>query len=188
MKLNVGCGFNKLDGYLNIDKEIACEPDMVFNVDVNPNYPWPWPDDHFEEVRFWHSLEHMGETFAQYKHIIQQVYRVCKPGATVIVAFPHHRHDSFHDDPIHVRALTSNQFFLLSKEQCDEWSKEGSSNTLLAHYLGVDFRPTNVDMLLDQKWFDVWESGRVTQDQIDKAAVKEANVISEIHVTLKVIE
>ena len=32
LKLNLGCGSNKLEGYINIDGEASCKPDLVLNL------------------------------------------------------------------------------------------------------------------------------------------------------------
>jgi hypothetical protein len=57
MKLNMGCGFHKLDGYVNVDLFPACAPDVVCNLEEPP---WPWQTGTVNEVIFNHSLEHMG--------------------------------------------------------------------------------------------------------------------------------
>ena len=38
MKFNMGCGFKKLEGYVNVDKYPECSPDMQFDLEV---LPWP---------------------------------------------------------------------------------------------------------------------------------------------------
>src|SRR5436189_263389 len=47
MKLNLGCGFNRVDGYWNVDKEPQCKPDQCVDLE---RFPWPWSDNSILEV------------------------------------------------------------------------------------------------------------------------------------------
>ena len=37
MRLNLGCGNSRMDGYLNVDKEAGCKPDKIQDLEV---FPW----------------------------------------------------------------------------------------------------------------------------------------------------
>jgi len=54
-KLNVGCGYDKREGYLNIDVDPACAPDLLI---LNNNYS-TIPRNYFEEVLAKDVLEHI---------------------------------------------------------------------------------------------------------------------------------
>ena len=58
MKLNLGCGFNKQDGFLNVDKFNTCNPDLVMDMEVTP---WEFNTDDVDEVLLNHCLEHIGQ-------------------------------------------------------------------------------------------------------------------------------
>ena len=53
MKLNLECGNNKKDGYINCDKYLACNPDLVMDCEI---FPWAFSDNEIEEIVFIHSL------------------------------------------------------------------------------------------------------------------------------------
>ena len=41
MKLNLGCGHDHKEGYVNVDVSDLGNPDMVVDLEVTP---WPWED------------------------------------------------------------------------------------------------------------------------------------------------
>ena len=57
MKLNLGCGQNRLDGYVNADREPVVEPDVVMDLE---EFPWPFDEHSVDEVMANHVLEHVG--------------------------------------------------------------------------------------------------------------------------------
>src|SRR3954452_15303504 len=103
MKFNMGCGRRKLEGYVNVDAVAASGADQVWDLEQTP---WPWADGCAEEIRFIHSLEHMGADTKVFLAIIQETYRIAAPGCRVVIHVPHPRHDHFLGDPTHVRPVT----------------------------------------------------------------------------------
>lgn len=146
MKLNLGCGYNKQDGFLNVDASDACSPDKVWDLERTPweiapyAVPEPLEDSTVSEVLLTHVLEHLGQTPQAFKAIIQELYRVCLDGALIRITVPHPRHDDFLGDPTHVRAIVPQLFDLLNREACEAWKQQGGANSLLAFEWGVDFR------------------------------------------------
>ena len=70
MRLNLGCGNRKLEGWVNVDREAACKPDRVADLE---KLPWPWPDDSAEEVMLSHVLEHLGADPKVYLGIVKEL-------------------------------------------------------------------------------------------------------------------
>lgn len=83
-KLNLGCGQDPQDGYLNVDYIAGPGVDQV--VDLNQT-PWPWMDDAFAEVRIHNTLEHLQDPFAT----ILELHRVTQPGGIIDILVPHAR-------------------------------------------------------------------------------------------------
>src|SRR5438128_1636018 len=125
MKLNMGCGHNKLDDWVNVDVSQECAPDVVCNLEL---LPWPWADDSIERVLFNHSLEHLGEDKRTFLGMMKELYRVCCDGAQIEINVPDPRHDDFLGDPTHVRAITPSLLTLFNREACDEWQETRRSN------------------------------------------------------------
>ena len=57
-KLNMGCGFKKLNDHWNVDVEAKCNPDEVLDFETTP---WPYEDNFFEKITADNILEHLGQ-------------------------------------------------------------------------------------------------------------------------------
>lgn len=82
MRLNLGCGDKRREGYVNVD--VCGTPDVVCDLSV---FPWPWEDGAVEEVYSEHFLEHV----ADYERTILEIHRVLQPRGTIHFKVPHHR-------------------------------------------------------------------------------------------------
>jgi len=82
MKLNVGCGSAKIDGYINIDASVNLNADAVFDI----RRGMPYPDNSVEEILFFHAIEHIEEKYHQF--ILEEFWRVLIPGGNVLISYP----------------------------------------------------------------------------------------------------
>ena len=183
MKLNLGCGHNKLQGFVNCDLRAACAPDRVVDLE---SLPWPFPDDSAEEVVLSHVLEHLGQSAQTYLAIIKELYRVCRADAVVRIAVPHPRHDDFLTDPTHVRAILPEQFHMFSKTKNREWRAAGYANTPLGEYLDVDFEVEDVQWVPDDRWVERLRSGAIDSSKLAEMAQHQWNILREARITLRV--
>lgn len=83
LRLNLGCGKNKIEGYVNIDVEEACEPDLVHDF---LKAPLPYEDNSVDEILLFHTIEHINKRL----HIVllMEFWRVLRPNGTIIISFP----------------------------------------------------------------------------------------------------
>lgn len=183
MKLNLGCGPNKLPGYVNVDKQ--GEADLRHDLE---QFPWPWASNTVDEVLASHVLEHLGHTPGVFIGVMKELYRVCRGGAHVRIIVPHPRHDDFLSDPTHVRPVTPMTLALFSRRQNMKWVEKNGSNTTLALYHGVDFETRKVVMVLAEPYRGDFEAGRITQKEIDQLVLQRNNVVREIRFVLEVIK
>jgi len=181
LRLNLGSGQNPRPGYVNVDKFGA--PDVRWDLE---EFPWPWPESSVDEVMLHHVLEHLGESTKTYFRILQELYRVCKDGASVHIIVPHPRHDDFLSDPTHVRPFTPESFALYSQELNRLWQQKGCANSPLGLYLEVDFVTASVQLDLEPQWRARLQSGELTEQQVRQAASQYNNVIKQFHVRLVV--
>lgn len=71
MKLNLGCGRNKINGYLNVDINPKLKPDYVM-----PLWDLDFEDESFDEILSKQTIEHLG--FFKTKYFLNEALRVLK--------------------------------------------------------------------------------------------------------------
>jgi hypothetical protein len=183
LRLNLGCGMNPIEGFINVDR--FGEPDVRVDLEV---VPWPWPDDSVCEVVLSHVLEHIGRDPDVYLGVMKELYRVCRDGATIHVSVPHHRHDNFFNDPTHVRAVTADGMTLFSQRLNRSWAQQGIANSPLGLYLGIDFEMVGVQL----KPSPIWLRLNPVQPPDIQTLVQQGevynNIIEEVRMTLRAVK
>ena len=149
LKLNLGCGFHAYPGWLNVDKQESCDPDMQVDLEETP---WPWDENSVGEVRLIHTLEHLGSDPRVFVSVMKELYRVCRHGAHIHIVASHPRHESFLCDPTATRPVTVSSMQYFDKQINNEWKARGSTNTPLALYEDFDFRLVNFKLILDENF------------------------------------
>ncbi|MBF0522627.1 MAG: methyltransferase domain-containing protein [Candidatus Omnitrophica bacterium] len=82
LKLNLGCGTNKLDGWVNIDAVKDCNPDLVHDI----SQPLPYQDGTVDEILAIDLLEHFDK-YMRYGVFYEWV-RVLKVGGKIHLQVP----------------------------------------------------------------------------------------------------
>lgn len=185
MRINLGCGHRKRDGYHNVDKFAGCAPDEVVDLE---RFPWPWDSDSVEEVVMSHVLEHLGATTDAYFGVFRELYRVCRHGAPVRITVPHPRHDTFLADPTHVRPVTVDGLSMFSRRRCETWVREGRPNTPIALMIGVDFEIESTSLVLEPIWRNRLEMKKITEAELLLAIRERSNVVIETTAVLRAVK
>ena len=183
MKLNLGCGVNKITDYLNVDK--FGEPDLKMDLELTP---WQFEDNSVDEILLNHVLEHLGADVNIFFKIIQEMYRVSKHGSKIYINVPHPRHDHFIGDPTHVRIITPELLGLFSKKNCAHWRKIGAANSPLAEYINVDFDVVSTTVTLETKYLEALRSKKISESDLADLLKTQNNIASEYRITLKVVK
>lgn len=95
LRLDLGCGPGKKAGFIGVDQTAFPGVDVVMDL----RDKWPWPDNSVEEAHCSHCLEHFN-AFERI-HVINQLYRVLKPGAKCTLICPHWSSCRAYGDPTH---------------------------------------------------------------------------------------
>ncbi|MFN8721595.1 MAG: class I SAM-dependent methyltransferase [Rhodospirillales bacterium] len=185
MKLNLGCGGDRRDGWLNVDAWPGCAPDLVHDLEA---LPWPWADDTADEILMSHVLEHLGRDRAVYVGIVKEVHRVLRPGGLWTVTVPHPRHDFFLWDPTHVRPVTPEGLAMFDQRRNLEDRRRGAANSPLGLMHGVDFRIEAMTHDLDAAWQARLRAGTTTMAEVQAAARSQFNVIEQTTVRLRAMK
>lgn len=176
LKLNLGCGAHRMEGWVNVDREAALGPDQVVDLE---RLPWPWADDSVDEALLNHVLEHLGATPGSFVGVMKELWRVCRDGARVQVNVPDPRHDDFLGDPTHVRPVTLDVLGLFSRRFNREAIAAGAPNTPLALIHGIDFEVEEHVRVLDEPWRSRSATGELDAEAIEHAARHYTNVVRE---------
>jgi len=97
LRLNLGSGARKFpyepDHWINSDILSDIGVDVVMDIDE----VWPWEDNTLDQIWADNVLEHGREKV----HLLSELWRVCKPLASVLINVPVYTWTHFFDDPSH---------------------------------------------------------------------------------------
>jgi predicted SAM-dependent methyltransferase len=99
-KLNVGCGHQKMAGWIGIDRVRTAATDIVRDITRG----LPFDDSSIDEIYCDNVLEHIGPN-EDFLFVLNEFYRVLKPGAVAAIIVPDGRSQAAWQDPTHQRAF-----------------------------------------------------------------------------------
>jgi SAM-dependent methyltransferase len=165
-KLNLGCGRDIREGWVNADRAALVGVEVIFDMDCRP---WPWVDDYFDEACARSVIEHAKDKML----VLEELWRVCRHGARILVTScpataPDAWMDPTHRNGMHPRTF---EFF---------WPGHLYSYYSEAHFITLD--ATHNDLYLEwrlavhkredaallaqhrdaSRWKDKWE-GRIAE-------------------------
>lgn len=136
--LNLGAGRRGRADAFNVDRVAATSPNLVWNLDRTP---WPLPTDHFREVLAYDVLEHLDDLVA----VMEEIHRVCAPGAVVKITLPHFPCANAFIDPTHQHYFSWFSFHYFTGENQWDFYSGCRFRRLTSH---LQFYPSVVNKLI----------------------------------------
>ena len=110
LRLDLGCGKSKKEGFIGVDRRKFPGVDVVHDLLVK----WPWADESVAEIHMSHAMEHF--TGKERVKIVNEMYRVLQPGASAAVITPYWCSNRAYGDYTHQWPPVSEMwFYYLSK-------------------------------------------------------------------------
>lgn len=98
-KLNIGCGKDIKEGWINLDSIKLPNVDIAHNLN---KYPWPFKDNEIEMVYCSHVLEHLDSIIKP----LEEIWRITKSGGRIIIEVPIFPSIGSGADPTHQKFFT----------------------------------------------------------------------------------
>ena len=98
MRLNLGCGNKRQEGFVGVDRYRSDAVEVVADIGVS----LPFVSDSIEEVHLDNVIEHVPDIVG----LVREMVRVCENGATITIITPHFTSLASWRDPTHVHHLS----------------------------------------------------------------------------------
>lgn len=136
--LNLGSGRKPLPGAVNVDVTPRTRPDLLHDLDV---MPWPLPEGHFTEVHAYDAIEHLRDVV----RTMEEIHRVCAPGARVFITVPHFSSANSFTDPTHQHSFGARSMLYFTDEHELGFY---SSARFRQHQALIVFQPSSLNKLV----------------------------------------
>ena len=103
-KINLGSGKSYLQGYLNVDIDSRCKPDLV--CDFSKGIPYSINQNWYDEILAIHVLEHVPDLISMMTNLLL----LLKEGGVLKIEVPYELSLGAWQDPTHVRAFNENSW------------------------------------------------------------------------------
>lgn len=166
-RLNLGCGTDIKEGYVNLDMVEKEGVDVVH--DLN-KYPYPFDDNTFDEVVMCDVLEHLDNIIKT----IEEIWRICKNNAMVYIDVPNYNSFNQVSNPQHKLLFNYETFDSISQNKGGEM-KEGLNHYTKAKFDVVEKRVNGFRLIPTDK----------LKVKLNKYI---SNLITKLHFVLKMIK
>lgn len=168
-RLNVGCGRSPMAGWINLDRVPGPGVDLVADLDRVREAPLALADGSIDEILLAHVIEHLRDPLS----LMQELWRVAKPGALAAIRVPYGASDDAWEDPTHLRAYFVGSFGFFS--QPHYWRADYG-------YRG-DWQPERVTLVVDRSEVGTSDAGRFF-----RRVMTERNLVREMIAELRAVK
>lgn len=113
MKLDIGCGKNKIEGAIGIDISKNSDVDLICDIEKG----LPFKDSVFVEIYCNQILEHVNDLIK----LMEEIHRVCRSHAKVFISTPYYASLDAFSNPDHKRFITEYTFDMFTEWHCDSY-------------------------------------------------------------------
>lgn len=131
LKIDIGCGKNKEEGYIGIDTIKIDDVNIVRDID---KYGLPFCDNSAINIKAYSVFEH----FDNFLFVMQECWRVLKSDGVLKGYVPNAGSDESFRDPTHRRFFTINTFKYFDKENAKKYELYGIKSWKIINIKGGD--------------------------------------------------
>lgn len=179
-KVNLGCGREIMEGFINVDVENYKGIDVIHDLNT---YPLPFENGEFDEIIAKNIIEHLDRPH----QFVKELWRIAKDGARVFIQAPHYSNFGVWGDLTHKKGYS---FFSLRHYNIDR----KYTNSLVANkevfeiITKIDFskifRPiqylANKFPLIYESFFSYIFNARTVYYELKKRTTKSSNANNKI--------
>lgn len=162
LKLDLGCGKNKREGFTGVDALKFPGVDVVCNLGSGR---WPWKDSSVDEVNCSHMIEHLD--WPERVHFFNELYRVMKPGAKAAIVLPHWASSRYYGDPTHKSPFSEFAWFYLKRD----WREQNAPHVGYTCNFEVSYGYTmHPELMARNEEYRRWALGFLKEAALDMVA------------------
>lgn len=118
-KFSLDAGVNAWSDLTTLDIDANTECDVTWDLE---NFPYPFPDDTFDEIHAYEVLEHLGSQgdYEAFFALFTELWRISKPGGVLHATCPWWESRWAWGDPGHRRIISAESLVFLSQGEYEK--------------------------------------------------------------------